>query len=308
MAYLWLTSPVFAYLWLYRGLSLWRSILTMVVLDVIIGVISTTFQYDPLYGVYAVISTIAAFWVYADSRARQVSMGWLFTLLAYVFVFIGLPLYLLTRNRFGRIKTEAIRSDAGRLEIHDEKGNESRGPSSTRKKILLIVGAVLSVAGLSAGYLFLRADGVWSRLDDGKMSSASESREVRLTAPVGREAIVYEMDRVKISFDVSDFTETLGRQTGIGRGQSVLYPESVKGSESADKITGSQSDTKRVVAELLDSGKASVYDKKKGEYPESIRVERYDRRCWYLLCGNGGRRYSLPDDGAIFLEIVDRTP
>jgi len=148
--------------------------------------------------------------------------------------------------------------------------------------------------------------------DDGRASYVSESREVRLSDPVGGETLVYGSDPVRIGFDLGDFAEAMERQTGTGHGQSVLYREPVKNFESAydmtDEITDPQPDTGRVFAELLDAGKAFLCDRKKGEYSESVRIERYDRHCRYLLCRDGGKRYSLPGGGAVFFEIADRTP
>lgn len=51
-----------------------------------------------------IISGIATYWVYTDAKSRNMNYAWMWALLTFLIIIIGLPLYFIFRKPLTRKK------------------------------------------------------------------------------------------------------------------------------------------------------------------------------------------------------------
>jgi len=175
------------------------------------------------------------------------------------------------------------------------------------KKIIIAVG-ILVIILIIGGVVFIK-------YEKGKFHTENRSdiKVVNLSQPLDSKTIVFETERVVISFGLNDFETNLRqwikKHPNINSDQELLsFIE--EQSKSKDKIEISnatrelQSRIEYRVADLLKTGKYTLYDKSKNVYLNKIKVETYGYTCG-PLCGSGGRKYILPDDNTVFFQVMD---
>ena len=172
------------------------------------------------------------------------------------------------------------------------------------KKIIIAVG-ILGIISIIGGVLLVKHE-----KERFQPKSRSDIKVVKLSQPKDSKTVVFETGRVVISFGLNDFETSLRRwvkkHPHIKSDQELLLFIEEQ-SESKDKIEVSdtprelQSRIEYRIADLLETGKYTLYDKSKNVYLNKIKVETYSYICG-PLCGSGGRKYILPDDNTVFFK------
>jgi hypothetical protein len=177
------------------------------------------------------------------------------------------------------------------------------------KKIIIAVG-ILGIVSIIGGVFLVKYE-----KERFQPKSRSDIKVVNLSKPSDSKTVVFETGLVAISFGLNDFETNLRqwikKHPHIKSDQELLsFIEDE--SESKDKIEIEISNVtdelrSRIeyrVADLLETGKYTLYDKSKNVYLNKIKVETYSYICG-PLCGSGGRKYILPDDNTVFFQVMD---
>ncbi len=175
------------------------------------------------------------------------------------------------------------------------------------KKVIIAI-SVLGIVFIIGRAIFIRYEKERFRTEN-----RSDIKVVNLSKPLDSKMVVFETERVVISFGLNDFETNLRqwvkKHPHINSDQELLsFIEDE--SKSKDKIEISDATNElrsRIeyrVADLLETGKYTLYDKSKGVYLNKIKVETYSYTCG-PLCGSGGRKYILPDDNTVFFQVMD---
>jgi uncharacterized membrane-anchored protein len=180
------------------------------------------------------------------------------------------------------------------------------------KKNIIIL-AIFLVILIIGGIIFINA----------KSKSNSDIKVIELSLPSEPKTVVYETDRVIINFGLSDFQNYLKQTIGgsgpvllrLSKEQLVTLQSFIEEqSKNKDKIEISNlieekrlGTTALVIADLLETGKYTLYDKNKNIYINKIKIDSYDICEGSFSCNQleRGRKFILPDDDTVFFRIVD---
>ncbi len=111
----WMAAPILTFFWIYKGWSFGKSLLITLVID---GVYYSFRLGGLFFGITVLLSTLAAFWVYGDTKTLKVKFGIIFVILTFLFLPIGLLSYLLLRKFLSKIKVEEIKTEESVIKIH----------------------------------------------------------------------------------------------------------------------------------------------------------------------------------------------
>jgi len=175
------------------------------------------------------------------------------------------------------------------------------------KKIIIAV-SILVITLLIGGVIFIKYE-----KDKFHIENSSDIKIINLSQPSDSKMVVFETKRVIISFGLNDFEinlkQFIEKYPHIKSDQDLLsfIEEQAKNKDKIEisNVTGElRSRIEYRIADLLETGKYTLYDKKENTYLNKIRVETNGYTCG-PLCGKGGREYFLPDENTIFFQVMD---
>jgi hypothetical protein len=144
--------------------------------------------------------------------------------------------------------------------------------------------------------------------------SNSQKKTLILKDPIDAKSVIFENERVIITFGAEDFKRSLwgfikqypgGDQYDFIREdyELIAYIEEKSiGNEfifisNAEK--NMQTRAKFRVADLLENGTCKIFDKKEKNYLKEINIEKWSNY------GGFGRNYIIPTDNFIFFDVLD---
>lgn len=146
-----------------------------------------------------------------------------------------------------------------------------------------------------------------------KNSDGSKIKTIALSNPIDAKSVIFENEKVVITFGLNDFESNLiqfsEKYPDIQDDKDLLtFIEEQSQSNSEIMISNMPKELQQRaeyrVADLLETGKFKLFDKKENIYIDKINIETYNSNCGHL-CGSGGRRYFIPNDNVIFFEVMD---
>jgi len=150
--------------------------------------------------------------------------------------------------------------------------------------------------------------------------SKSETKTIQLVDQIDDKKITYETDSLIITFGMDDFQVSIEKflkenphMKNDKEIQNMLtfVNESIIANGRANLNDAPMELQERIhftVADLLESGKFTLFDEKKNKFIKTIEVETYGDTCG-PLCGSGGRRFIIPaynlGSDKVFFETMD---
>lgn len=112
----WLAAPILAYFWIYKSWPFWKSLFTSAIIWILISFLKSGAVIEALVFIFIIAGTL---WVYGDSLNLKVRFRWIFIILTFLVLPVGLVSYYLLRGTLSKRKVEKIESDGGVIEIHN---------------------------------------------------------------------------------------------------------------------------------------------------------------------------------------------
>lgn len=143
--------------------------------------------------------------------------------------------------------------------------------------------------------------------------SYSVIKIIKLSKPSDSRMVVYETTDFIVSFGFNDFESNLKafiKKHNIYNDKELLFFIKKEGKKKNQININNvpkewvKERAKWRVADLLQTGKLTLFDKKKNIYIKEIKVEEHGYS-WGALSGQGGRRYIIFDSDYIFFEVID---
>lgn len=196
----------------------------------------------------------------------------------------------------------------------DKNKNEAISFGTRLKKIYL---AALLVAFLPIVMLFATP---YLTFQMANYESESEIKEVQLVDPVDTKKITYETDNLIITFGLDDFQANMKiffeKNSHMKENKEIknilaFVNDNVVANSEVNLSNAPKELQQRIhytVANLLESGKFTLFDIKNNKYIKKIKIETYGDTCG-PLCGSGGRRFIVPNYNLgfdkVFFETMD---
>jgi hypothetical protein len=172
----------------------------------------------------------------------------------------------------------------------------------SKKTLLLISIPVIGtiILALIAGIV------LYLNSQEEKTSSIDEVYTIQIEEPSPGDEIIYENDRVKVTFSLTDVLEVVDENSEYNGEKyrervTAFFEKKASNDEviSIDDNSNAEISTVSYFVDLLDHGKMSIYDKQNQENYYEIKVEKEGFYCG-PLCGFGSDRYTT-GDGEIVL-------